>query len=399
MAEHSPMPRSIRPGAVSPVRRSIHRNRESVSRPLMAISTLSVALAPMHGLRATPGAAYASVFALGGLALFGTRSLARTRGVAAASIARSPLLWPTGLLFSGAALAGIWNAEHASAALTLLLFAVVLAWANLLAVWSGTSLIVGAKLRWAYAYGAFISAIVSLFQHSSARIRPTGLSGAPNELGIVAALGILFLFVGQPDLRRSFRLATRSFLRVPMCIILGLTVLRSGSRSAALILALGIAISLWTHRRMFRLRHFVVGLAVVCAATLLWPAAKETSLLQRVEGGATIQQADRERADVNHEAFKEVQASWPVGAGPGTGLRPHSVLIRAPLEAGLLGLMGYVALVGVAFVSASSIAIALSVALVYATTLWEPWLWFALALGFRIGGRRARIRLFPKTVP
>ena len=239
-------------------------------------------------------------------------------------------------------------------------------------------------LAWAYVGGQAVSSIVALGQGGS---RAQGLTTHPNFFGLCCtlafALGFFLLQHSGPVLR---------------CVVVGLDVLfaagvsMSGSRAA--LLGLVLLSLVWVLVQRSALGGYAMAfVAVTALAVGNWAlsALPEGSALARLAGNSTASVSDSHRQSLVQSGLHQFLERPLTGNGFEQALQSHSIFLEVAVAGGLLGLVGYLFMLGALLkplidrtnrlhaLSYPVLAYALVGAL--SNSLWDRFIWTAAALG------------------
>ena len=240
------------------------------------------------------------------------------------------------------------------------------------------------SLAWAYVGGQVVSSVVALGQGGS---RAQGLTTHPNFFGLCCtlafALGFFLLQHSGPVLT---------------CVVVGLDLLfavgvsMSGSRAA--LLGLVLLSLVWVLVQRSALGGYAMAfVAVTALAVGNWAlsALPEGSALARLAGNSTASVSDSHRQSLVQSGLHQFLERPLTGNGFEQALQSHSIFLEVAVAGGLIGLVGYLFMIGALLkplvdranrlhaLSYPVLAYALVGAL--SNSLWDRFIWTAGALG------------------
>jgi O-antigen ligase len=239
-------------------------------------------------------------------------------------------------------------------------------------------------LTWAYVGGQVVSSVVALGQGGS---RAQGLTTHPNFFGLCCtlafALGFFLLQHAGPAL---------TWMVVGLDALFALGVSMSGSRAA--LLGLVLVSLVWVLVQRSALGGYTMGfVAVTALAVGNWALAAlpEGSALKRLAGNSTASVSDSHRQSLLHSGLQQFLDRPLSGNGFEQALQSHSIFLEVAVAGGLIGLIGYLLMLGALLkplvdranrlhaLSYPVLAYALVGAL--SNSLWDRFIWTAAALG------------------
>lgn len=239
-------------------------------------------------------------------------------------------------------------------------------------------------LAWAYVLGQTVSVVVAVGQNTS---RAQGLTTHPNFFGLCCTLAFALGFFLMRNARPWLVLVI-----VGLDALFALGVSMSGSRAGFLGLVL-VAVA-WVLVERSPLGGFTLAfLAVVAVAVGNWAlgALPEGSALRRLAGNSTASVSDSKRESLLHSGIHQFLDRPLTGNGFERALESHSIFLEVAVAGGLIGLIGYLLMLGALLrplldranpLHALSYPV-LAYALVGAisNSLWDRFIWTAAALG------------------
>jgi O-Antigen ligase len=247
--------------------------------------------------------------------------------------------------------------------------------------------------------------------------RPSGLSGHPNHLALVALIAIgpaLGLWL-VPGSRRRTRVgaAAASGLLVAAIVV-------SGSRSGLLGLAVAVCVTAILVRRTApRAQLVIAGAAVVAVAVLGTGLLNAENALGRTLGtnSSSVVESNRERSALLAQMIEEINREPITGVGFGDPLGGHGAYLQLWAAGGILAFLGGFMVIATACTAvgyavklesptsihasswpllASSISLSgLLVALTFQNLLWHRFIWITVALvgaAAAVAGSRRSVR-------
>jgi O-antigen ligase len=250
--------------------------------------------------------------------------------------------------------------------------------------WWSPRLKVLVALAWAYVLGQSISFLVALSEGGS---RADGLTTHPNFFGLCSALAFALGFF---LLKNSGPVLTRVVIGFDVLFAIGVSM--SGSRAALLGLVL-VSVAWVVVERSALGGYTMAFLAVVAVAVGNWAlsALPEGSALARLAGNSTSSVSDANRESLLHSGFQAFVDRPIVGNGFEGALESHSIFLEVAVAGGLIGLIGYLLMLGSLLkplinranrlheLSYPVLAYALVGAV--SNSLWDRFIWTAAALG------------------
>lgn len=253
-----------------------------------------------------------------------------------------------------------------------------------LLAWWNPRLRVLLALAWAYVLGQTISVVVALGENAS---RADGLTTHPNFFGLCCTLAFALGFFLMRHSRPAFIVVV-----IGLDALFALGVSMSGSRAGLLGLVL-VAVA-WVLVERSPLGGYTLAfLAVVAVAVGNWAlgALPEGSALRRLAGDSTASVSDSKRESLLHSGLQQFLDRPLTGNGFERALESHSIFLEVAVAGGLIGLVGYLLMLGSLLrplVDRANALHALSYpVLAYAlvgtisNSLWDRFIWTAAALG------------------
>ncbi|MGH9223247.1 MAG: O-antigen ligase family protein, partial [Acidimicrobiales bacterium] len=371
--------------------------RGVVTASMMAVA----ASAPLTGVRALGGVALTDVF----LAIAAVALLARSARGQQAHPHLAGFWVGLLLIVVGGSLGTFFANDPVPSLLNLLRFAVAAA-GPVLIVWAWRP--DAATLRryaWYWVAGALVSGLVGLVSSGDASGRTAGLAGHPNPLAIISSLGAgLALVLAVSSASRVRWAATGAFG------ILSLVVIKAGSRAGLLVLAVSVAVVvLRTRARRGGASHLAryavvfVGFGALSGLLLSTGAIElgKHNAVSRFLGDVTTASSDSARAPLLAAGIRTIAERPLTGAGFERALEAHNIYVQIWAAAGLLGLIGLLAvswttvrtgLRSLATTSETLISTGFASGYVgylaggvFQNTLWDRYVWLHVALGLWIG--------------
>lgn len=250
--------------------------------------------------------------------------------------------------------------------------------------WWKPRLTVLVGLAWAYVGGQAVSSVVALGQGGS---RAQGLTTHPNFFGLCCtlafALGFFLLQHSGPVL---------TWVVVGLDALFALGVSMSGSRAALLgLVLLSLAWVLVQRSALGGYTMAFLGVAALAVGNWALGALPEGSALTRLRGDSTATVSDSHRQSLLQSGLHQFLERPMTGNGFEQALQSHSIFLEVAVAGGLIGLIGYVLMLGALLkplvdranrlqaLSYPVLAYALVGAL--SNSLWDRFIWTAAALG------------------
>ena len=309
-----------------------------VTGTMMAVAATS----PMNGLRVGPGFRLNDVLlVVAAIALACEWATARERPD------QPPLGIRMGLaaIVAGGCLGTAFAADPLSSARTLALLGLSTAPILLVARWA-PDLATLQVYAWCWIAGAVVSGLSGLLGDGDASGRPAGLMAHPNQLAMVAAMGLglaLAFVVWAPGRARWMATGASTVLIV--------TIVRTGSRAglvAAAVVTVVIAVrmrgafSKAIPRRRIAIAFVAIAalVTVVLAATEVHPLGRHNAV-KRSLGDPTSVASDHQRLSSLESELQGIADRPMTGSGFEDAPTVHNVYVQLLAAGGLLGLLGF----------------------------------------------------------
>lgn len=250
--------------------------------------------------------------------------------------------------------------------------------------WWNPRLRVLLALAWAYLAGQTISFVVALGEGGS---RADGLTTHPNFFGLCSTLAFALGFF---LMRHHGPVLTRVVVSLDVLFVVGVSM--SGSRAA--LLAVVLVSAAWVMVERSALGGYAMAfLAVAAVAIGNWALAllPPGSALSRLAGNSTSAVSDGNREDLLRDGIAQFFDRPLVGNGFEHALTSHSIFLEVAVAGGLIGLLGYLLMLGSLLEPlidrASSLHTLSYPVLAYAlvgalsNSLWDRFIWTAASLG------------------
>lgn len=269
-------------------------------------------------------------------------------------------------------------------------------------------------VAWAYAIGTAADVVLGRGATGYGD-RLLAFNGHPVVFGFVCAVG---MGCALAALRSSRTLPARAAAAL-LALVALLGMGASGTRSAALVVVIALALVQVGRRRLGAVVGAVGAAAAVVATVVLVPdLLGSTAVGSRLGGAGGADFSDETRGILRERAFDIVRARPFTGAGFDYLIAPHNLLLGAVAAAGVAGLVGFLAIAAgltrrAVARAAADPAVATVIAIGAAFFLgawvinvaWDRWLWIPLAAAFGlvpdeparpgVGGREAVLRAHP----
>jgi O-antigen ligase len=239
-------------------------------------------------------------------------------------------------------------------------------------------------LAWAYVGGQVVSSVVALGQGGS---RAQGLTTHPNFFGLCCTLAFALGFFLLQHAGRAL-----TWVVVGLDALFALGVSMSGSRAALLgLVLLSLAWVLVQRSALGGYTMAFLGVAALAVGNWALGALPEGSALTRLRGDSTATVSDSHRQSLLQSGLHQFFDRPLTGNGFEQALQSHSIFLEVAVAGGLIGLIGYVVMLGALLkplvdranrlhaLSYPVLAYALVGAL--SNSLWDRFIWTAAALG------------------
>ncbi|HEU4868338.1 MAG TPA: O-antigen ligase family protein [Actinomycetota bacterium] len=204
----------------------------------------------------------------------------------------------------------------------------------IIALWSPSREMVR-RLMWIALLGVCVHVLIAMFIRDP-NGRALGLATHPNHLGLSSALAIGLALGLVMSSRRRMHWALGGLALA----ILGLGIVMSGSRAAALAAAVTVVTFLIATRSWKLIAWGAVVLAVAAGlVTLKVVDLGEQNALTRLAGDRSAELSNRERVRAYDEALTAITENPLTGGGFTSAKAAHSIYLQLWVSAGLLGLV------------------------------------------------------------
>lgn len=364
---------------------------QGVERTATGLVVLAMMLAPLNAIRPIGGAGVVTasdVFFAAGFGLLAPVIVVRRLRVPTTFLLGHGIILTVGLLVSVAstdpALSLNFMARLVAAALGLPI---------LFVLW-GPSRRVVVALAWAYVVGVVVSLVGGLAQGPDLSGRYDGLTSHVNFFGLSALLGATLIpFIAS--------MTVPSWRWIPyaagtLCLA-GIWV--SGSRAALVVVALMAVMYPVLNRSLKAAGFLALGAIVVLAQSGRLLQEEGGSALARLLGGGAAEASDLERERAIAEGVRSFYDHPVFGGGFEQALAAHNIYLQMTVAVGLVGVIGYVLILGSAVAplvtQGRPYGLLAYPALAYvfvgllSNILWDRILWSVLSLAFLAAGLRA----------
>jgi O-antigen ligase len=239
-------------------------------------------------------------------------------------------------------------------------------------------------LAWAYVGGQVVSSVVALGQGGS---RAQGLTTHPNFFGLCCTLAFALGFF---LLQHTGPVLTWVVIGLDALFVLGVSM--SGSRAALLgVVLLSLAWVLIQRSALGGYTMAFLGVAALAVGNWALGALPQGSALTRLKGDSTASVSDSHRQSLLQSGLHQFFQRPLSGNGFEQALQSHSIFLEVAVAGGLIGLIGYLLMIGALLkplvdranrlhaLSYPVLAYALVGAL--SNSLWDRFIWTAAALG------------------